>query len=52
MSITPAVREEAARRRVRHLALDALAVMGFSALMSVGFVLVLLALVQFIHLGR
>lgn len=46
MSITPAVHEEASPRRVRHLALDAIAVMSFSALCSIGFVLLFLLVVQ------
>lgn len=49
MSITPAIRDEATRPRVRQQARDTVAVMAFSAASSIGLVLFLLLLVQ---LGR
>ena len=49
MSITPAIRDEVTRPRVRHQARDAVAVMAFSAACSLGLVLFLLLAVQ---LGR
>ncbi len=49
MSITPAIREEVHRPRVRQQARDAVAVMAFSAACSIGLVLVLLLAVRLGH---